>query len=858
MHLMSSRIKIILVFCLFFAHAVFSQNRVSPQLINKKFKIELNKTVLTISVIDSGAFQKKYLNKITILQKQPDANCFIVRLIKQNTWEDLKNDHNVIFIDHHEKPKEESVLEYVNWAFNRITKMHYFFPDLNGATQQVSIKEQGFDPLDIDLLNRSFSTSVTPSTTSQHATAMATLIAGGGNSSVLSQGVAPQARFTSSDFTTILPDNTSIFTTNSMYVQNHSYGVGIENYYGNEAFAYDQQVTTNPVLLHVFSAGNSGKSKPASGTYVNMEFATLSGNFKQAKNTLVVNAVDTTLTVNALNSRGPAFDGRLKPELTAYGQDGTSDAAAIVSGISVLIQEKHQQDYQRPADASLIKAILIASSDDIGPTGIDFVTGYGSVNAYKALTLMSLNQIFTTTIVSNEDVVIPITIPASASEVKVAIVWTDPPAAPNSNTVLMNDLDSWLDDGTVITRPWVLNPFPKIDSLQAPAKRKEDHLNNVEYITINKPKPGTYQLHIKAGPLTTATQNVSVAYWLNQENSFSWDFPLVDDMIEGGVKNLLVWEAMPDQTGDLYLSLNNNDWQLIQSDIDLNHSFYWSSPDIFSKAKLKMKIGATEFSTEEFIISPALKIKDAFVCADSVGLTWNSIKNATGYELYTMGDQYLKKIATTQDTLLVFMKSANQFFSVSPLINDVSGVRSKTINYTQQGALCYLSLFAADRISADQVRVQLQISSWYRIDHISIIKTTNGLASIINNIAAGESLILDFTDNDLQSGLMTYQAEIVFQDGRKIVSDLIEILVEEKGKAIIYPNPVTTSTDLTILTEGGGITFRILDLFGRVVFEKKLTLVEDAIDVFHLPAGVYLYQLVSLQRITDTGKFVKY
>jgi len=415
-----------------------------------------------------------------------------------------------------------------------------------------------------------------------------------------------------------------------------------------------------------------------------------------------------------------------------------------------------------------------------------------------------------------------------------------------------------LDDGVLITRSWVLSPYPDVDSLQALAKRKADHLNNVEYITLNNPTPGTYQLHIKSGTLTSATQKVSVAYWLNHENTFGWDFPLADDVMEGGVKNLLVWEAMPDQTGDLYVSLNNHDWELIQSEIDLNHYFYWTSPDIFSKAILKMKVGAAEFSSEEFIISPALRIKDAFVCADSVGLTWNSIKNATGYELYTMGDQYLKKIATTQDTLLVLTKSSDQFFSVSPLINSLNGMRSETINYAQQGALCYLNLFAADRIRADQVRVQVHMSSWYRVNHINILKTINGSSMIFKNVAAGESLILDFIDNELRSGLMTYQAEIVFQDGRKIVSDLIEILIEEKGKAIIYPNPVTTSSDLTILTEGGGITFRILDFLGRVVFEKELDLVEDAIDVFHLPAGVYLYQLVSLHRITDTGKFVKH
>ena len=84
-----------------------------------------------------------------------------------------------------------------------------------------------------------------------------------------------------------------------------------------------------------------------------MLFANITGNFKQAKNVLIVNAVDTTLSINSFNSRGPAFDGRLKPELTAYGSGGTSDAAALVSGISALIHEKYQSINQKIPDASL-------------------------------------------------------------------------------------------------------------------------------------------------------------------------------------------------------------------------------------------------------------------------------------------------------------------------------------------------------------------------------------------------------------------------------------------------------------------------------------------------------------------------
>ena len=110
-----------------------------------------------------------------------------------------------------------------------------------------------------------------------------------------------------------------IFTTNLVMV--------LEGKLRNEHVLMTQ-VDQSPTLLHVFLAGNQGTAKPSAGMYRDLGFANLTGNFKQAKNVLIVSAVDSTMTVNSLNSRGPAYDGRVKPELVAHGQGGTSEAAA--------------------------------------------------------------------------------------------------------------------------------------------------------------------------------------------------------------------------------------------------------------------------------------------------------------------------------------------------------------------------------------------------------------------------------------------------------------------------------------------------------------------------------------------------
>ena len=502
----------------------YSQERISQGL-REALNQDLAPTVFSVSVKDTVLFIQQYASKVFILKRYRLAKVFSIRTSHKVVMKEMISDDNIVFIDNHRKAVEEGEYDYVNLGFNRISKAHHYFPDLLNATTRVSIKEQSFDPFNIDLINRSFKTSITPTVTSQHATTMAIRIAGSGNSSASGTGVAPAARITASDFENLLPDADQIFEDSDIHLQNHSYGVGIENYYGNEAVAYDQQVFQNPTLVHVFSVGNLGQSVPKEGVYKNLHQANLSGNFKQAKNVIVVNAVDTTFVVNTLNSRGPAYDGRLKPELTAFGQGGTSEAAAIVTGISALLQYTYQQVKNELPLASDIKAILIASADDKGPSGVDFTYGYGSVNAHKAIQLVALQHTSRLTLTSLEQTTFPIIVTSGVSELKVALVWTDVEALPNAKMAIVHDIDSHIQEGTNQYLPWVLSTVANSDSLAAPAKRKQDHLNTVEYFTIENPSAGQYQIVIQAPLLTTSSQTVSIAYWMEEQKTFQWDYP---------------------------------------------------------------------------------------------------------------------------------------------------------------------------------------------------------------------------------------------------------------------------------------------------------------------------------------------
>ena len=251
----------------------------------------------------------------------------------------------VIFIEKGNRmAKEEIQVGNLDLSVNKINLVHRNFPLINGDGITVSVKENKPDTTDIDFKGRFLSTNLSSTTVSSHASIMSTMIAGGANSWHLGKGAAWGSTISSSSFAVLLPDANSAYQQYNISVQNHSYGVGVENYYGADAAAYDASAITNGSLLHVFSSGNSGTSSATTGIYSGINgFANLTGSFKMAKNILTVGATDSFSIVAALSSKGPAHDGRVKPELVAFGEDGSSGAAALVSGTSLLLQHLYKQ-----------------------------------------------------------------------------------------------------------------------------------------------------------------------------------------------------------------------------------------------------------------------------------------------------------------------------------------------------------------------------------------------------------------------------------------------------------------------------------------------------------------------------------
>lgn len=788
-----------------------------------------------------------------ILTVHSSSNTIIVRIAVKDIQGFLENP-TIEFADILRQPKEELTTGAFDLSLNKLNLVHHLFPAVKGNTIRASVKEQLLDSMDIDWKGRFFNSGVGANSQTSHASIMATILAGGGNSSPYAVGAAPGAAITSSSFATLLPDADAVYEQYNISVQNHSYGTGIENYYGADAKAYDISVTTHPSLVHVFSAGNSGASTPATGMYAGIQgFANLTGSFKMAKNIITVGSVDSFNNVVPLSSRGPAYDGRLKPELVAYGEDGSSGAAALTSGTVALVQQAYKLLHQDSLPtAALVKAVLLNSADDIGAKGIDYASGYGSVNAFNALQTINANHFFESTVAQHETKTISLTVPANTKQLKLTLAWSDTAASANASKALVNDLDavvklpatgaSWL--------PWVLSHFPHKDSLLLPAVRKRDTLNTVEQITIDDPQAGSYLLEITGSHVVNASQAFALAFQIDPASSFHWSYPTGSDVLPAGSVSTIRWQSNIEADGQIEYSLDGTNWNLIHATARANQPYFkWQTPDTLSKALLRFVVPSLNKTivSDTFVISKELRLKIGFNCPDSFLLWWNKLP-VSNYEIYELGPQYLEAFNQTADTIKVLQKATHPslYYAVAPKVGNKAGLRSYTLNYTTQGVECYLRSFFALLQNNNQALLSAELGSLYNVAEINFQQLTNNGFQTIHSSSPLSALTFSFTDSSLVQGTNFYRLQIKLANGQTIYSPTGQVYYLPGNPVLVFPNPAHHNEPIKIITrEVGKYSIYLYDVNGRLIKTIPVQDILQPIPLMQLSAGMYFIKIVS-------------
>lgn len=248
------------------------------------------------------------------------------------------------------------------------------------------------------------------------------------------------------------------------------------------------------------------------------------------KNVMAIGAVNTNKIIAGFSSRGPAKDGRVKPDLVAKGAalfssvymgttwdvahgcaaqnvvnygcaQGTSMSTPVVTGTMAIFAEqwKKTNNGARPLPATL-KALAIAGAEDLGNPGPDYTYGFGLLNAKSTVDLIIADngqgkriKIDNASTGSTFDYPFTLT---SSQDMRVVLSWFDPEVLPIgveevAGKTLVNDLDvKIVGPGGSTTLPYVLDlAHPNNNATQG-----VNTVDNTEEVELKGAPAGTYHV----------------------------------------------------------------------------------------------------------------------------------------------------------------------------------------------------------------------------------------------------------------------------------------------------------------------------------------------------------------------------
>jgi PKD repeat protein len=506
-----------------------------------------------------------------------------------------------------------------------------------------------------------------------HGDGVAGIMAGAGNLDPWNRGMAAGASVWVVDYEAEFLDETmDLHLNNGVLVTNSSYSNGCNDGYTEITETVDQQLNSNPTLIHVFSAGNANPSDCGYGA--GNQWGNITGGHKQAKNCLTTANLNSNGTLNSTSSRGPAHDGRIKPDIAAHGAEqistdeentyqvfgGTSAASPGIAGITAQLHQAYRElNNGQVADAALLKAILLTTANDLGNEGPDFRFGWGHVNAYRAALALEENRFLKAAVDPGDTVVHDVAIPANIRQARLMVYWRDPEATAFTTKALVNDLDIWVEapNGTVF-RPWLLNHTPNATTLNDPATTGEDHLNNMEQVALTDPQAGNYKLKVKGTVLPFGAHDYYFV-WELRTRDITITHPAGGESFAPGETVRIHWDAQGNTGGAFtvwYSKDGGANYTSMASPGAAERLYDWVVPaDITEQAKIKVTRSVfTGETAVPFSIAPRpTNVRVDVACPNYLRLTWDPVTisptEPTIYEVYLLGAKYMESVGTTTD-----------------------------------------------------------------------------------------------------------------------------------------------------------------------------------------------------------------
>jgi hypothetical protein len=548
-----------------------------------------------------------------------------------------------------------------------------------------------------------------------HGDGVSGIMAGAGNLNPSMRGMASgsnlyvvnyQANFLDTETVTLI-------TSGDVQITNSSYSNGCNAGYTSITQTVDTQTKDIPTLLHVFSAGNSNNQNCGYGA--GNQWGNITGGHKQGKNVIATANVFFDGSLVGSSSRGPAHDGRIKPDIAANGQNqnsttennqyqsfgGTSGAAPGIAGISAQLYELYgNANGGDLPQSALIKAALLNTANEAGNIGPDFKFGWGIVNGLRAGLLLEDGRYLSDNITQGVTNNHTINVPAGTTQVRFMAYWSDPASSPNANPALVNDLDLIVTDPSSGTHlPWILDETPNATTLDLPATNGADHLNNVEQVLLNNPVAGNYDIEIAGFNVPVGPQEYFIVYEIISEN-LTLTYPNAGESFVPGETESIHWDAT-NTTADFdleYSTDNGASWNAITTVNSDVTNYGWAVPStVTGDALIRISSGGfSDVSDENFSIAnlPS-NAQVSQICPTQATFVWGAVPDAESYDFYMLGSTYMDLVgsSTTTSITLPITNPSDAIWAAVVARNDTEGwISRRTIAINHPGGLVNCSL----------------------------------------------------------------------------------------------------------------------------------------------------------------------
>ncbi len=740
--------------------------------------------------VEQSTFQETMrLNDVVIKYIDPSGSYYNIE-IDQNSIHKLAAIDIVKFIDYIPAPpeKEDDKARSLHRG-NMLDSDHPLGRKYDGTGISISLADDGLIGPHIDYTGRV--TQFVNFDNGSHGDMTSGIAIGAGNLNPRIRGAAPGASlfyYNISGYPHIANAVTNL-TNRDIVITSTSYSEGCNAGYTSTTRVVDQQTRQNPELLHVFSAGNSSGSTCGLNAYgAGTPWGTITGGRKQGKSVIATGNLTFLGTLTNSSSRGPASDGRIKPDICSNGTNqlstdpnneyspggGTSAAAPSIAGTAAQLYQGYKELHNGTnPESGLIKSVMLNTAKNLGFAGPDYYYGWGQINAHRAMLLIEEDRYLDTTISTNNTNTHTINIPQDLLELRFMVYWTDFEASTIASQALVNDLDIKVvtPNGDTIL-PWILDPTANAAALVSAARRGVDTLNNVEQVFIDSAKSGNYTILINGTSVPQGPQKYFLS-WETRTDEIHITYPSGGESFVPSTSETIRWDAIGDQSSfQIEYSIDSGStWNNISFVSGRIRSRTWFVPDSISGnafIRVRRTTGPSTFGssdTSDFtfsIIKTPSNIKADFVCLDSIRISWDTVPGATGYEISMLGNKYMDSIGRSDTNYFIIQNADFQednWVSVKALGINIIGRRANAVQLSKEISGCnYKYDFGIQKIISPADNYILSCGSNTFPVKIEVINKGDSsisnapLSYVINNIIYRDTLV----------GLLAPDSSIVF------------------------------------------------------------------------------------------------